>query len=107
MAKKRSKKVSRKKPKSKKPMEKTKRVRKVKRKTISATIPTKKKFNLVLKNLIIFAVISLASFVLYTVSNSLMFRNLFSLLSMIFGFVAVAFLIILFIFIFMKTIKKK
>ena len=67
---------------------------------------SKRKINLVLRNLILFVVMSLISFVLYSVLINEIFKNLFSLLAMIFGFIAVAFLIILLVFLILKVMKK-
>ena len=67
---------------------------------------SKRKINLVLNNLILFAVLSLASFLLYRVSSDELLINLFYLLAMVLGFVAGAFLIILLIFFFMRMMNK-
>lgn len=71
-----------------------------------SVIPDKKKINLVLRNLILFAVISLLSFLLYRVSNKDIFMNLFLILAIIFVFVSIAFLIILLVFVFLRLLKK-
>jgi hypothetical protein len=83
-----------------------KKVDVTKTKSKKLIIPSKKKINLVLRNLVLFVVISLVSFILYLVSTKVMFKNLFSLLAMVFGFVSVAFLIVLLIFLFTKLFKK-
>ena len=83
-----------------------KKVDVTKAKSKKLIIPSKKKINLVLRNLVLFVVISLVSFILYLVSSKAMFKNLFSLLAMVFGFVSVAFLIVLLIFLFTKLFKK-
>ena len=75
----------------------------VKSKKIRAT---KQKINLVLKNLILFAILSLASFLLRSVSSDELLINLFSLLAMVLGFVAGAFLIVLLIFLFLRMMNK-
>ncbi len=67
---------------------------------------SKQKINLVLNNLILFAVLSLASFLLYRVSSDELLINLFSLLAMVLGFVAGAFAIVLLIFFFMRIMNK-
>jgi len=67
---------------------------------------TKRKINLVLKNLILFAVLSFISFCLYTFLNNELFRNLFSLLAMIFGFVGLAFLIVLLALLILRLMRK-
>jgi len=66
----------------------------------------KQKINLVLKNLILFGILFLTSFLLYTISSDELLINLFSLLAIVFGFVVGAFLIILLIFFFMRLIRK-
>lgn len=67
---------------------------------------TSKKINLVFKNLIFFAILFVLSRILYAVSGSETYENLFLLLSIVFGFVGVAFLIVLLIFLFLKIMKK-
>ena len=67
---------------------------------------TSKKINLVFKNLIFFAILFVLSRILYAVSGNQTYENLFLLLSIIFGFVGVAFLIVLLIFLFLKVMKK-
>ena len=67
---------------------------------------SKRKINLVLKNLILFAILSLVSFLLYSVSSNDLLINLFYLLAIVLGFVAGAFLIILLIFFFLRIMKK-
>ena len=49
---------------------------------------------LALRDLILFAVLSLISYILYLVSGSGIFQDTFYLLAMIFGFMALAFLIV-------------
>ena len=66
----------------------------------------KQKINLVLKNLILFGILFLTSFLLYTISSDELLINLFSLLAIVFGFVVGEFLIILLIFFFMRLIRK-
>ena len=65
-----------------------------------------KKFNLVTRRLIFFVIGFIASFVLYFVSNNEMLEETFGLLSIIFGFISIAFFIIFLIFLFMKFFKK-
>ena len=102
--KKRIKKVVKKKP-VKKIIKKSK-VKRVVNESKKLVRYTKKKINLVLKNLILFVAISLLSFALYSVSNNAIFKNLFLLLVIVSGFVAVAFLIVFLIFLFLKVMKK-
>ncbi len=84
-------------------------VKKITRKTVKSKRMvrfSKKKINLVLKNLILFVILFTLSFVLYNVSSQEMYTNLFLLLSIIFGFITIAFLIVLLIFLFLKVAKK-
>lgn len=67
----------------------------------------KTKINLVIRNLIIFATISIISYTLYKILNKDMFESLFLLLAMIFAFLSVAFLIVLLTFIILKIMKKR
>ncbi|MGD9276677.1 MAG: hypothetical protein PVJ67_05880 [Candidatus Pacearchaeota archaeon] len=84
-------------------------VKKVSNKRVSkkAVRPTSKKLNIVVKNLILFAVLSLLSFMLYKVSSSEVYMNLFSILSMILFFIALAFFIVLLVFLLLRVMKKK
>lgn len=45
------------------------------------------------KNLVLFVILFLASYVLYTFSETVLFSTFFGIMSMIFGFVSVSFLI--------------
>jgi hypothetical protein len=67
---------------------------------------TKRKIKLVVRNLIVFGGLFLISFCLYNLSSNLMFRNLFYLLSMVLGFVGLAFLIVFLALLIMKLMKK-
>lgn len=82
----------------------TKKKKVVKSKKIDAS---KKKINLVVRNIVIFVSISLISYVLYKILNKAMFENLFLLLAMIFAFLSVAFLIVLLTFVFLRFLKRK
>ena len=55
---------------------------------------SKNRSKLALRNLILFAVLSLISFILYTVFGNQLYQDTFYLLTIIFIFVALAFLII-------------
>ena len=59
----------------------------------------KRKIGVVLKNLVLFALLSLLFFVLFEVSSDPVYQDLFSLISMILGFIAFAFFLVLLIFI--------
>jgi len=70
------------------------------------TASLKNKINTSLKNFVIFLILFLASFVLYMISSSSLFLNLFGLLSIIFGFLSLALLIALVVFLILKSGKK-
>jgi len=67
----------------------------------------KKKISLVINNLLLFVALSLVSFVLYNFLQNEILTNLFLVMAMIFGFVAVGFLITLLILFIIKMIKKR
>ena len=67
---------------------------------------TKRKINLVLKNLILFGILSIISFMLYSASSSETYRIMFSFSSMIFGVIGLSFLIVLLIFLLLRVMKK-
>ena len=74
----------------------------------SVGIPIKsqaKKKDIVIKNLAIFVILFVASILLYSVSTQEMYSNLFFILSFIFGFVSIAFLIVYLVFFFRKVMK--
>ena len=81
-------------------------VRRATSKSVRLVRSSQRKINLVLKNLILFVILAILSVVLYSASGNELYSSLFLLLSILFGFVAVAFLIILLIFVFMRTMKK-
>lgn len=66
-----------------------------------------KKLNIALKNLLFFAVLYVVFTAISLVASNELFGNLFSLLAMISGYVALAFLIVTLIFVFLKLMKKK
>ncbi len=66
----------------------------------------KRRFGIALRNLILFLIMFVVSYGLYSASSSDLMINLFFLLSVIFGFVSLAFLLVLLIFVFMKIIRK-
>ena len=72
--------------------------------TILDTIHSK--VNLILKNLLLFVVLFIVFFVLYNFSSLPLYENLFLILTMIFGFLSIAFLIALLVFVFMRLLKK-
>lgn len=67
---------------------------------------SQRKIVIVVKNLVLFAILSLISWLLYSVSNVEMYENLFLLLAYILGFTAVAFLIVLFVLLLLRLIRK-
>ncbi len=80
--------------------------KKMKSASKGAVRATQRKIKLVLRNLIVFAVLGGVTFFLYWLSNEGFFRNLFSLLAMVFGFVGLAFLIVLLALLILKLMKK-
>jgi len=54
----------------------------------------KNRTRLALRDLVLFAVLSLIFIMLYNVSENVIYQDMFYLLSMVFGFIALAFLII-------------
>ena len=69
-------------------------------------IASKRKFGLVLSNLILSAILALISWFLYVVTSNEVLRNFFWMLGVIFGFVGLAFLIILAVLFVLKLMKK-
>lgn len=67
----------------------------------------KRKIAVVLNNLLLFVALSLVSFVLYRFLQNDLLVNLFFVMSMVFGFVSVGFLITLLILFIIKLVKKK
>jgi len=65
-----------------------------------------KKIRIAVNNLVLFVVLSLVSYGLYGVSGSEFYQNLFFLSSMILGFIALAFLIVLAILLILKGMRK-
>ena len=67
---------------------------------------SQRKIGIAVKNLILFVILTTASYLLYTNSKTILYQNLFFLLSMILGFVAVAFLVALVTLLFLKAMGK-
>lgn len=84
---------------------KTKKLRKKNVKSVRVR-SSKRKIKLTLKNLILFAILTLISFLFYRFSNNVLFRSLFGLLAMILGFVGLAFLIVFLALWILKLMKK-
>ncbi len=83
----------------------------VKRKIVKKAIPmqarvTKRKLSLVWKNLVFFLVLTVLSLVLYSASSSEILIDVFMLLIIIFGFVSLAFLLVLLILVFLRILNK-
>mgnify|MGYP001586679355 FL=1 len=57
---------------------------------------------LALRDLILFALLSIISFILYTVSGNILYQDTFYLLAILFLFVALAFLIVFLVIIFAR-----
>jgi len=58
------------------------------------------------KNLILFLIIFILSFILYSFSSNDLLKNFFGVLSVIFGFLAFAFLIVFIVLIILRTERK-
>jgi len=99
MVKKRKKKVK----KVKRKPAKTKARRKKPVKTVRYT---KRKLSLVVKNLIVFLILFLAAYFLKNVSNNEIFQMFFTLLTIILGFVAFAFVVVLLILLILRWMEK-
>lgn len=65
-----------------------------------------KRMNIVLGNLLLFIILFVLSSVIYVASTGDFYRNLFFLLSLIFGGLSIAFLIILLALVFLKVLKQ-
>ena len=65
--------------------------------------PLKNKISVSWKSFIVFLVLFLVSFPLYILSSTPLFENLFQLLSIIFGFLSLALLIVLIVFLILKS----
>ena len=67
---------------------------------------TKNKLNLAWKNFLLFLAIAVVSLLLYKMSSNVLFINFFTLISMIAGFVAFAFLIVLLVLWILKISRR-
>lgn len=102
-----------KKRKARKPVRKVKikrsNIKKSVRKAVSTpkkVVASKRKFDLVLKNLVLFAILFVVSIGLYNVFTDEILVSFFWILALITGFIAVAFLISYLILFFMKGFRK-
>ncbi len=82
-----------------------KKVRRVKSRTPKFNV--KNKISLVVNNLLLFIALSLVSLVLYRYIQNEFLVNLFQVMAIIFGFIAVGFLITFIILAIMKMVSKK
>lgn len=79
----------------------------VKQKVVQRRIlVTPSKFRLVLKNLILFVLLAVISFIFFQASSNQMYIDFFLLLTWILGFISVAFLIALLVLLFLKVIRR-
>ena len=96
-------------------VKKTRRVKRAKRNVQSKKMPKamalKRKIQMVINNLLLFTALSLVSFVLYRFVPKLIqndfLQELFSIMAMVFGFVASGFLIVLLILLIMKMVSSR
>jgi hypothetical protein len=86
---------------------KSKANRKISKKSNFKIGDLKKKLTVVINNLLLFVALSLVSFVLYRFLQNEILKNLFNVMSMVFGFVSVAFLIALLVLLILRTVKKR
>jgi len=92
---------------AKKKRTKKRKSRRIARRFAGKSIGTKKKIAVVIKNLLLFIALSLVSLVLSRFLQNDFFIKLFFVMAIIFGFVAVGFLIALLILSIMKAFSKK
>jgi len=85
----------------------------IKRKTAKKPVIKKRKvryssrkIKLVLRNLFLFVVLFILSLILYSISGTEFYKNLFLLIGVVFGFISLAFLIVLLVFVFLKFLNK-
>lgn len=81
--------------------------RKVRASKNSADKNSIRKIYILMINILLFAVLCTASFFLYRVSITSFYLNLFFLLTLLLGFISIAFFIALLVTIFAKAIKRK
>jgi len=80
----------------------------VKKRTIPVNqITSRYNSRLALRDLILFALLSIISFILFTVSGNSLYQDTFYLLAILFGFIAVAFLIVFLVIVFARGKVKK
>ncbi len=82
------------------------RKKRVKRASVSKVVPTANKVHLALKNMISFGLIFAISLGIYNWVENELIVNVFWVISIITGFIAVAFLVAYLVLVFMKWFKK-
>jgi Flp pilus assembly protein TadB len=105
VTKKKAKRVVRRKTPVRKANQKIKSARRVKS-IIRPVRSTERKRRLVVNNLIFFVILAVISYILKVAASVEIYVNLFAILSMIFFFVALAFLVIYLALFFLKLMKK-
>ncbi|MEK6906785.1 MAG: hypothetical protein AABW81_04135 [Nanoarchaeota archaeon] len=80
-------------------------VKKVSRTTRQTIGSNQKSFDIVVKNLVLYIVLSAISLILYRVVSNPIYESLFLLLSVILGFIALAFLIALLVLVFLRMLR--
>ncbi len=92
-------------------MARKKRARRVRRSSRRAARSSrsdiKKSISVVLNQLLLFVALSLVSFVLYRFLQNAFLVSLFEVMAMIFGFVAVGFLVTLLVLLIIKIVRKR
>lgn len=83
-----------------------KKKRKVVSKGSKSSNSVEKRIGLAWKNLILFAVLFVLSFIFYNISTSEIFVNFFAILSMILGVLAFAFLIVFLVLVVLRSEKR-
>ena len=76
---------------------------KAKPKMVRASI---NKLNLVLKNIFSFLILFIISFVLYTVSVKEIYQETFFIFSILFGFIVLAFVLVLLVLYFLRVLRR-
>ena len=76
------------------------------RKSRSVKASPKNKIKIVFNNFLLFVALSLVSLVFFRIINNVLLINLFFVMAIVFGFVAVALLVALLVLWIMKSVKK-
>jgi hypothetical protein len=79
--------------------------KKIQNKTGSMRV-TKNKLRLVTKDLLLFVILTLISYILKTVSGSEIYIDFFDITTFVLGSIAVAFLIVLLVLLFLRALRK-